>query len=222
MIPQPHSSPQIVYALKYRWLTAFYDPVVRITTREKIFRRALLAQSGILDSHRVLDIGCGTGTLLRLAKQSVPDMAAFGVDADPNILHIARRKAEAAGLALTLDQGFSSSLPYPENSFDRAISSLFFHHLVSDEKLRTFREIHRVLKPGGELHVADWGEAQNIVMRGLFVFVQLLDGFETTGDNVAGRLPSLIGEAGFEHVGERQRISTVLGTLSLLAASKPR
>jgi len=54
-----------------------------------------------------------------------------------------------------------------------------------------------VLKPGGELHVADWRKAQTMMQRLLFLSVQLLDGFETTADNVRGLLPEIIAEAGF-------------------------
>ncbi len=213
-------SPPIVYALKYRWLTALYDPVVRITTREATFRHALLEQAAILSGHRLLDVGCGTGSFLCLAVQAIPGIEAVGLDADPNILDIARRKAEAAGLTLSLDQGYSYSLPYPDNSFDRVVSSLFFHHLSADDKLRTFREMHRVLKPGGQLHVADWGKAANPLMRGLFLLVQLLDGFATTADNVAGRLPDLMARTKFTQVRECQQLGTILGTLSLYSAIK--
>ena len=221
MVAQSDSSTQLVYALKYRWLTAVYDPVVRITTRESVFRRVLLDQAGIEAGHQVLDVGCGTGTLLRLVKQEIPGADPVGLDADPDILGIARRKADAAGLALTLEQGISTSLPYADESFDRVLSSLFFHHLTPDDKLQTFREIYRVLKPGGELHIADWGRAQNVVMRGLFALVQLLDGFETTAENVAGRIPDIITQVRFTEVQERQRLSTILGTLSLYSANKP-
>lgn len=54
------------------------------------------------------------------------------------------------------------------------LSSLFFHHLDRDNKLSTLREIRRVLKPGAEVHIADWGKAANILMRTLFYGVQLL------------------------------------------------
>jgi ubiquinone/menaquinone biosynthesis C-methylase UbiE len=82
-------------------------------------------------------------------------------------------------------------LPYPDASFDRVISSLLFHHLTRENKERTLREVFRVLRPGEELHVADWGKAQNWPMRVAFLLVQMLDGFETTADNVNGLLPEL-------------------------------
>ncbi len=81
-------------------------------------------------------------------------------------------------------------------------------------------EIDRVLKQGGELHIADWGKAQNIVMRSLFYIVQLLDGFETTADNVRGRLPTLIKETGFQGMRKTADFATPLGTISLLSAEK--
>src|SRR5262249_11834213 len=106
--------------------------------------------------------------------------------------------------------------------FDKVMSSLFFHHLQRDAKQRTFAEISRVLKPGGELHVADWGRAANPLMRVAFFGIQLLDGFPNTSDNVAGRLPDFMRDAGFTEVAETQRFSTVFGTMSLYRATARR
>ncbi|MFB3063081.1 MAG: class I SAM-dependent methyltransferase, partial [Gammaproteobacteria bacterium] len=47
--------------------------------------------------------------------------------------------------------GFSTKLPFRDRHFDCVLSSLFFHHLLPDAKQLTFREVHRVLKPGGQL-----------------------------------------------------------------------
>jgi len=112
-------------------------------------------------------------------------------------------------------------LPYPDATFDRVISSLLFHHLTRGNKERTLREVFRVLRRGGELHVADWGKAQNRLMRTAFLLVQMLDGFETTADNVRGLLPELFRAAGFEDIQEPTRYMTVVGTLSLYKARKP-
>jgi ubiquinone/menaquinone biosynthesis C-methylase UbiE len=112
-------------------------------------------------------------------------------------------------------------LPYADASFDRVISSLLFHHLARENKERTLREISRVLRPKGMLHVADWGKAQNLPMRVAFLLVQMLDGFTTTADNVRGLLPELIRAAGFESVQESVRYITIVGTLSLYEARKP-
>jgi len=208
-------------ALRYSWLTPFYDTVVRWTTRESTFKRALVNQVGIRPKHRLLDLGCGTATLTIDLKVACPEADVTGLDGDSEILQTAGKKALDAGVIVSLEQGYSYALPYDDNSFDRVVSSLFFHHLTTENKRRTLVEIKRVLTPGGELHVADWGAAQNIVMRGMFFLVQFLDGFETTADNVQGRLPALIGEAGFEDVRKTTEWATPLGTIALLTAVSP-
>ena len=209
-------------ALAYRWLTPLYDPLVRWTTRERAFKAALLDQAKLQPGDRVLDVGCGTATLTIAAKQGSPASDIRGLDGDPQILQRARAKAQAAGVDLCFEQAMSHQTPFREASFDVVLSSLFFHHLTRDAKLATLREMLRVLKPGAELHVADWGKAANPLMRALFCVVQLLDGFETTADNVAGRLPEFMRQSGFEEVSETRRFLTPLGTISLHSARRPR
>ncbi len=57
-------------ALRYDWLTAVYDPVVRLTTREAAFKNALIEQAKIESYQHVLDLACGTGTLAILIKKA--------------------------------------------------------------------------------------------------------------------------------------------------------
>jgi ubiquinone/menaquinone biosynthesis C-methylase UbiE len=121
----------------------------------------------------------------------------FGLDADPEALKLAKTKLEEAGIEVRLDQGLASALPYAAESFDRALSSLFFHHLPTEFKLEAMREVLRVLRPGGGFHIADWGKPTSLAMRLAFVGVQLLDGFATTTDNVRGLLPDILGLAGY-------------------------
>lgn len=124
-------------------------------------------------------------------KQHRPQADIIGVDGDPAILFLASRKAQKANVSVQFDRALSYSLPYPAAHFDRVVSSLFFHHLSWANKQRTAQELFRVLKPGAELHVADWGRPTNALMRGLFLFIQLLDGFENTQDNVSDKLITL-------------------------------
>lgn len=77
----------------------------------------------------------------------------------------------------------------------------------------------RVLAVGGSLHVADQGRPSSAPMRLLFLAVQLLEGFETTRDSVAGALPGLARSAGFSAVQETASFATPVGTMRLLRAT---
>lgn len=212
----------IIPALGYRWLTPLYDPLLRFVLREQAFKHALIEQAALAPRQHVLDLGCGTGTLTLMIKRAQPEAHVFGLDPDPRVLERARAKAAGAGLVVNFDLGLADSLVYTAELFDRVLSSLMFHHLTPAQKRAALREVRRVLRPGGTLHIADWGPPQNAAMRGAFLFVQLLDGRETTADHLAGRLPRYLVEAGFAAVAETGRFATAGGTLCLYRAERPR
>src|SRR4029450_1170866 len=143
-------------AAGYDWLLPLYDPFVKLFGRDRA-RRALVEQAAIRSNDRILDIGCGTGTLATLVKQLHPDVDVVGLDPDPKAIARARSKAQRAAVSIQFDQGFSQYLPYPDGSFEQVFSSFMFHHLDSDVKLNTFCEVRRVLRPGGVLHLLDFG-----------------------------------------------------------------
>ena len=210
-----------VPALRFRALTGLYDPLVRATTREGEFKSRLLDQAALQAGERVLDLGCGTGTLAIQAKRARPEASIVGLDGDPEVLERGRRKATAAGVLVEFDEGHSTELPYADSSFDVVLSTLFFHHLTGPDKRRTAAEVARVLKPGGRLHVADWGRPADPAMRLLAVSIRLLDGFEQTRDNLAGNLPQVFEGAGLRDATEVGRLRTVFGTLAFFRASTP-
>ncbi len=207
-------------ALSYDWLTPFYDTAVRLTTREAIFKNALVEQAKIESHQCVLDLACGTGTLAILIKKKHPQIELKGIDGDAKILEIAKRKAQKSNVKIEFEQGMSFALPYADESFDRVFSSLFFHHLTRENKLKTLREVFRVLKTGGELHVADWGLPANFLMRVASRGIELLNGAETTADNFRGLLPSFIAETGFQETEEMRHFNSLFGTIRLLKAKK--
>jgi ubiquinone/menaquinone biosynthesis C-methylase UbiE len=209
-------------ALRFKALTRIYDPVVELTSRERRFKELLVEQAAPQAGQRILDLGCGTGTLAIQVKQRQPQAEVVGLDADAEMLSRAREKAEGAGVELELTEGFSDELPFEDASFDRVLSTLFFHHLDPEPKLRTAREIARVLRKGGELHVADWGKPSDPAMAVAFLGIRLLDGFTNTADNARGDLPRIFEEAGLVAAHQTDRLRTVLGTLALYRAERDR
>jgi 2-polyprenyl-3-methyl-5-hydroxy-6-metoxy-1,4-benzoquinol methylase len=206
-------------ALRFGWLTPLYDPLVRWTMREAIFKPRLVEQAHIQPGHRLLDLGCGTATLTLLIKQAHPEAEVVGLDGDSKVLALASTKIATAGVHINLDKGLAFDLPYQDHSFDRVFSSLLLHHLTLEQKRQTLKEVFRVLQPGGELHVADFGKPHHAVMVTVSLIVRW---FEEAADNMKGLLPELLREAGFDGVEETARYSTAFGTLSLLKAVKPR
>ena len=126
---------------------------------------------------RVLDVGCGTGTLAVLLKRTHPLADVTALDGSEDILALARSKADSAGVNISFVHGLSYEMPFEAGEFDMVFTSFFFHHLIREDKLRTLYEIHRILKPSGTLHIADWGKQPNLILRSAFLVVQLLDGF---------------------------------------------
>ncbi len=205
-------------ALSFNRLTPLFDPAIRWSMRELELKRRLIKQARIEPDHRVLDLGCGTATLTILIKQTHPTADVVGLDGDRQILAMAEAKAEKAGVNLTLDHGLAFELPYPDQSFERVVSSLVIHHLATENKRRTFQEVYRVLRPGGELHLLDFGRPYNLYTS---ITALLIRRLENAADNVQGLLPEMMRAAGFDQVGVHQRFTALFGPLALYRAWRP-
>jgi ubiquinone/menaquinone biosynthesis C-methylase UbiE len=211
-----------VPAAGLRVLTRFYDPIVALTMRERLFRGRLLEQvlAGLSGEALIADVGAGTGTLSIALATAMPAATVVGIDGDPEVLAIARAKP-GAGL-VQWRPGLAGELPLDDGSCDRVVISLVLHHLDADAKRAALAECHRLLRPGGRLHIADWGKPRDPLMRGALFGLALVDGFDGIRDHAAGRLPQFVEAAGFSVPECHDRLRTVAGPLELLSAVRQR
>ena len=201
-------------------LLPLYDPLQRLLGMGSVHRQ-LVDQARIQPDQKILEIGCGTGNLAILVKRLHPGAEVVGIDPDPKALARAQRKARREALSVQLDRGFAEELPYPDAFFDRVLSALMFHHLGPEEKEKTLDEVRRVLKPGGSLHLLDFGGAKvrsdGFIAR---LHARLHRRSEHLRDNFGDRIPTLMREAGFADPTEVAHRITIVGRLIYYRASE--
>jgi len=204
-------------AFRFEFLTPLYDFIMRWITRESVFKPDLVRQMEIVKDYKVLDLGCGTATLTILIKKACAEAEVVGFDVDSKILAIARSKTKREGLTIEFNLGTALCLPYANNSFERVATSMVIHHLTRENKILALKEIFRVLKPDGELHIADFGKPQNILMHFPSLVIRRL---EEASDNVKGLLPEFFQLAGFEKIEELGKYMSIFGTITLYKMCK--
>ncbi len=202
-----------------RWLLPLYDPFLWLLGADAS-KRPLIEQAQIQPGFRVLDIGCGTGSLAVLIKKLEREAEVVGLDPDPAALSAAKRKAKRAGLSVEFDRGFSDHMPYADGSFDRVFSSFMFHHLAADEKSATLAEIRRVLKTGGSLHLLDFVRTHG-AHSGTEKHGPLIHRRGPVAERIEGRMTSLLDEAGFVDAREVTRGKIFFGPIAYYRAASP-
>jgi ubiquinone/menaquinone biosynthesis C-methylase UbiE len=186
-----------------------YDPLVSLMGGSRA-RDELIKQANIKPNQRVLDLGCGTGTLVVLLKRKFPSAEIVGLDPDPKALRRAEKKVRRAGVSVQLDEGFSDALPYEPGTFDRVLSSFMLHHLKEHEREKTLREVLRVLKPAGTFHLLDFAGGED---KAPGRWGRLVDSHARLEENSEQRILQLMKRAGFMNAEKVQDGSMLFGLM---------
>jgi ubiquinone/menaquinone biosynthesis C-methylase UbiE len=210
-----HSHQDYIPAAGHHWSLPLYDPLTALLGVNRV-RRTLVERADLGSATRVLDVGCGTGTLAVLITRAHPHLDVAGIDPDPAALALAARKAARAGVSIRFERGMAGTLPFPDGAFDRVFSSFMFHHLRGDEKTGMLREVQRVLAPGGRLELVDFAgpEAQRGVLR------RLLHGNALLQDNAEARVLSRMREANFAAAHRHAQTSLLVGLVNYYRAER--
>ena len=201
------------------WL---YDPLVERLSfgRERKFREKTMAWMDISPTDRILDVGCGTGSLTLLLAERINPAAGMisGIDAAPRMIAIARQKAAKKNIVADFQVGIAESLAFADQSFNWVVNSMFTHHINTGLKEKAFAEMYRVLKPGGMLLTADIDRPTTLPGRllgwaGRYLLLQ-----PELEDNLRGLLPDFMHRAGFRQVEKKEHL---YGLVSFFTAQKP-
>src|SRR5258708_6440660 len=123
----------------------------------RVLRRRAATLARLLPGEMVLDVGCGTGTLvLDVARRVGRAGRVAGIDPGSQQIARARAKATRRNAPIEFHIGVIEQLAFPDQTFDVVLSTLMMHHLPAPLKRQGLAEIARVLKPGGRLVIADF------------------------------------------------------------------
>ncbi|MET0701020.1 MAG: methyltransferase domain-containing protein [Mycobacterium sp.] len=197
----------------------FYDSVVALT-RERLWRALAAMYVAPQPGQVIADIGCGTGSLALLLARVAPGAQIIGLDPDPGVLAVARRKSTEGTVHWRVGMGDALADSLGAESVDAVVSSLVLHQCPLPMKQAILASMYTVLRPGGKLVIADYGWQRTPLMRLAFHIVQLADGKADTQPNADGALPKLITDAGFRDVREAEVVPTVSGSISVYVAGR--
>jgi len=201
-------------------LTRAYDSIISLVARERLLRGgmidAIAEGAATIEHPQILELGCGTGSLAIAVSEGVTGARVTGIDIDPEALAIARGK-HSADKVQWLEGNVIDAPPTP-GSWDCVMISLVLHHLMPEDQPRALGTARAALKPGGTLHVIDFGLPTSALTKLGWRALQRIDGVANTTPLGRGELPGMIDDAGFSERRRRQRFATMFGVTEQYSA----
>jgi ubiquinone/menaquinone biosynthesis C-methylase UbiE len=194
------------------WARIYDLTTVLLGRRGRRLRNMLADDLQVAPGDHVLDVGCGPGRLTRLlARRVVPNGSVDGIDASPQMIKRATAKARKLGVPASFQVAYAQQLPFADSTFDAVACTLVLHHVAADDQLAAIEEIHRVLKPGGRLLIAEFQAGPKHPHPGPRWLRRSMD------ENMIDKALKFVTEAGFSDIASG---GTNLGWLGKITARK--
>ena len=178
---------------KYQWL---YDTISRLAALgvggENNFRQLALQGLEIKPDTAILDLCCGAGQTTKFLVESSEQVT--GLDISPVALNKAKKNVPEANYV----EGLAQDLPFADDFFALVHTSVALHEMTTSELEQIFKEVYRVLKPGGIFTFIDLHQPTNLLfMPGLAIFMWLFE-TETAWKLLKTDLPQMLSSVGLD------------------------
>lgn len=183
-----------------------YGIFLSLSRLGKKFKKTIFETIPLIGTEKVLDIGCGDGTLVFTALEKFPELDITGIDPDDFMIEACKKEAKERNFNTLFIRGYADVLPFEDNSVDGSYITLVLHHMGKEDKRKALQEVHRVLRKGGKLTIADFRKIPMPFIAHFFVFEQ----YEHLRENFEGLVHILAKEIGFSFISKTERKKSLI------------
>ncbi len=145
--------------------------------RDRVWRNRVVRAVAATHPLKILDVACGTGALTFALSDEIPEAEIHAADPSNDMRRVAERRAAREGRFIQFREAYAEDLPYEDASFDAVTNAYGIRN--AKDRLRALQESKRILRPGGTLHILEFGLpasilARTILLVGLWVFVPVI------------------------------------------------
>lgn len=209
--------------IRFRLLALAYNGFLTIMVRDEIWQKPLFVSLAPQANSRILDFGPGSGSTAIVLALRFPD-ASF-VAADPSQKAVEKARQKIARHQITnvtaIEAPLHERLPFKAASFDKVVCVFTLHDRVPDEKVGIAKEMLRLLKRGGTLHVVDYDKPDVPRERAVLKLARFVSGQAAAEPHMDGSWISFLAKAGFAGIRRQSSHSVMVGRVSVVKARKP-
>lgn len=213
----------LVHRIRFRIAKLIYDNLSRVMMRELSWQQSLYDSIGGAEKKRILSVGLGSASAAAVLAARFPEAEIVGADPDPNSVQNVRRKMARDNVSnlTVVDAAMQSGrLPFNAATFDKIVVVLTLHDQPPDEKVALVRELLRVLRRGGTLHVADYDKPANDSERRILRFAERISGRAAVEPHLNGSWTDVFATAGFVGIRRQSSESFGAGRIAIVRARK--
>jgi len=208
--------------IRFRFAKLLHDAFFIVMVRDRSWQEPLIASLSPEATNRILDFGPGSSSTAVALAVRYPEATFVGAEPDPKAVEKARRRIARHQIAniTVIEAPLHDRLPFQAGSFDKIVCVLTLHDRLPDEKLGIAKEMMRVLRRGGTLHVADYDRPDTPGERGVLEFTRYISGAAAAEPHISGSWTGFLAKAGFSGVRRQSSHSIGIGRISVVKAQK--